>query len=935
MASGFRQGPPNPGETLELLALTLARPGEALARAGAVLAADPGPYEASIAYQAVGIVLREFGDLAAGIGQLRTALRLARQAGSLDREADVLATLGVALIYAGRTAPGLAALDKAVSSAAGPATGHALERRGIALWTVGRHREALEDLRRAVAIAHGASDTIWEARALTARGMVHLAMTAAGRADADFAAAERLFAATSQELERAYARHNRGLAAFRSGDLPAALAHFDEAAIRYRSLAVPVPDLSLDRCGALLAACLPGEALRDADAAARSLEASRGQATKRAELLLVAAGAALACADPHAARQRADAARRLFRSQRRPWWREHATFAVQQARYAAAELSPGLLRQAGRTAASLEALGSADAPRARLLAGRVALALDRPQAAQRHLTAAARSRHRRGPASARADGWLAEGLRAEAAGSPRRMLGACRRGFDLLDQHLLTLGATELRARATMQGAEFAALAQRHAVRSGRPRLLLHWSERWRATALAAAPVRPVDDRRLQADLTAVRDVTRRLDQARAQGKPAARLAREQLRLQAAVRERVMRTRGTGRRDGRGGREFSIVQLLDELGPARLVQIVEIDGDLRLLVCGGGRVRQFAAGRLADAAREIDYARLALSRLAHGRLPARPGSAPGLLAETGRRLESALLGPAAVRHLGSGPVVIVPPGKLHAVPWALLPSLRDRALSVAPAARAWLRARAAAPPGRRDLVLVRGPGLGPAASEVPALAAESAGRAKASGPFAGGGGSAAGGSAAGGSAAADDSAVGDGSAVAGGSAVADGIALDGVTVLADGTATAARVLEAIDGAWLVHIAAHGTFRADSPLFSSLCMDDGPLTVHDFERLRRAPYRLILPCCDSGLLAPVGADELLGLASTLVPLGTAGIVAAVAPVNDQAAACMMIRLHHGLRAGRTLSEALCLARGDLDGDPVQLATGMSFIALGAG
>jgi monoamine oxidase len=80
---------------------------------------------------------------------------------------------------------------------------------------------------------HGAGDAIWEARALTARGMVHLALNATGRADADFGAAECLFAATSQELERAYARHNRGLAAFRSGDLPAGLSHLDEAARRY------------------------------------------------------------------------------------------------------------------------------------------------------------------------------------------------------------------------------------------------------------------------------------------------------------------------------------------------------------------------------------------------------------------------------------------------------------------------------------------------------------------------------------------------------------------------------------------------------------------------------------------------------------------------------------------------------------------------------
>jgi CHAT domain-containing protein len=158
---------------------------------------------------------------------------------------------------------------------------------------------------------------------------------------------------------------------------------------------------------------------------------------------------------------------------------------------------------------------------------------------------------------------------------------------------------------------------------------------------------------------------------------------------------------------------------------------------------------------------------------------------------------------------------------------------------------------------------------------------------------------------------------------------------DDVTVLGGGTATAARVLHAIDGAGLVHIAAHGTFRADSPLFSSLRMDDGPLTVHDFERLRRAPYRLILSSCESGLLAPAGADELLGLTSTLVPLGTAGVVASVVRVNDKAAVELMLALHRRLRRGGTIGESLRDARHDLGGDPVQTAVGWSFIALGAG
>jgi CHAT domain-containing protein len=154
------------------------------------------------------------------------------------------------------------------------------------------------------------------------------------------------------------------------------------------------------------------------------------------------------------------------------------------------------------------------------------------------------------------------------------------------------------------------------------------------------------------------------------------------------------------------------------------------------------------------------------------------------------------------------------------------------------------------------------------------------------------------------------------------------------TILGDGRATAERVLQALDGVWLAHLAAHGTFRSDSPMFSSLRLDDGPLTVYDFERLRRAPYRLVLSSCESGLAKPVGADELLGLTSSLVPLGAAGILASVVPVNDAAAVPLMIAVHSHLRAGQPLAEAFASARTETDDDPVSVATASSFVALGA-
>jgi CHAT domain-containing protein len=157
---------------------------------------------------------------------------------------------------------------------------------------------------------------------------------------------------------------------------------------------------------------------------------------------------------------------------------------------------------------------------------------------------------------------------------------------------------------------------------------------------------------------------------------------------------------------------------------------------------------------------------------------------------------------------------------------------------------------------------------------------------------------------------------------------------DDVMVLTGAEATAEKVLHELDGAWLAHIAAHGVFRADSPLFSSLRMHDGPLTVYDFEQLHQAPYRLILSSCDSGALVPAGADELLGLVSSLLPLGTAGIIAAILPLNDQAVVPVMGSLHRHLRAGRTLAESLCEVRTELTSDPLQQATAVSLIALGA-
>jgi len=300
-----------------LLPLALSRPRDAIARGRGLLAGRPPPYEASVARQAVGIGLREVGEPASAIRELRAALRLARASGRRDREVDVLASLGATLTRAGRSRQGLAALDIGVRDSRGALAGRVLLRRADVLLVLGRYEESMADLRSAVTRLRRAGDAVLAARSLAYRGFVQLAIGATARADEDFAVAERLFLEQGQEFEYAQARHNRGLVAFARGDLPAALACLEEAGHRYQALDTPVPDLVIDRCAVLLTAGLASEALREADSAASRLEHTPGTAVKRAELMFVAAGAALANDDPGTARDRAEQARRMFRAQRR------------------------------------------------------------------------------------------------------------------------------------------------------------------------------------------------------------------------------------------------------------------------------------------------------------------------------------------------------------------------------------------------------------------------------------------------------------------------------------------------------------------------------------------------------------------------------------------------------------------------------------------
>lgn len=892
---------PDPGEVARVLDLATSDPRAALALTrGPTRGATTVPR--SVVRQAEGIALRELGRIEEAMLAGRIAVRTARAGADPDRLADAMASLGVTLVLAGRTRTGLATLRRAVAASDGPVAPRVRTRLGSVLELLDRPAEGMQELDVAVTDLRRRRDRVWEARALGNRAMCRLATAAPGaaaRADADLSRAVALFRAAGQLLDAAKAGHNRGLAAALAGDLPAALRLLDTAADSYAALDVDVPELAQDRCGVLVSAGLAEEALRLVEEAL----ARQPPPGLRVALLWSGALAALHAGDPGGATERAERTRTQARMLRRPAWEIRAAALVVRARITAGEVSPEVIGDGFRLAARLWRLDPSAASATELAAGRAALVGPAgPRLHSRALLTLARlaEARRSGTALTRTTAWLAEAvLRTEnpARGSVDR---ACTAGLSAVREHLATLGSAELRALGTSHGLELARLAASRAARRGDARALLRTAESWRAVAATPVSVLPPADPGPAAGMTALRDVGRRLVSARETGAPTATLLTDQTRLERLVRARTHSRSGAGGGPGPqavpGTAPMRVTELLTSLGDHVLLELVDVDGTLVAVLGCDGRVSCTVVGPVATAVAESRFARMALASVAHGRVRDLSGVAA--------RLGAALLGPAlpgpalpgpalpgpappgpALYRAGGWstgrPVVLVPPAALLTAPWGLVPGLSGVPLSVCPSAAAWVRSRRPARGG--PTVLVAGPGLPGATLEIAALAevATSA----------------------------------------------------GTRVLSGAGAGVRSVLAACDGAGLAHLAVHGVFRADSPMFSGLTLADGTLLIHDLETLAVAPDRVVLAACESADGAAVGADELLGIVSTLLRLGTRGVLAATGPLRDSAAVPVMTAVHRDLAGGADLPAALASARREAADDGVLAATAASLLAVG--
>lgn len=841
---------------------------------------ERNPAATSMAEQALGLAARELGEIDVAVRHLRSAVSGAERAGLATRAAEARVSLAPTLQYAGRPAAGLREADRAAGVLRGRSLARLQMQRSGMLARLGRFDEALALLGPAAVTFRRTADVVWEARLLNTRAILHAWRGAHEAGDRDFVRAGELFARLGDEVAAAHMLCNRAWLSGRKGDVPAALALYDRSEERLRELGVPFAVPLVDKCEVLLAVHLAAEARATAEAAARELAAG-GMASDVPEAQLKLAHAALLGGDHQAAATAAGRAAAAFARQDRPGWEAMARWVAVRARWESGRRTAATQRAAVASAEALTAAGQVvSALDARLVAAQIAL--QRRKVGEAEALLGATRPPRRAPAELRTRAWYAQALVHTAHGDGPGADRALRAGWRVLDEYRASLGATELRTSVSGHGQDLARLGVAQGLAAGRPDAVLRWVERGRGAALRLRPVRPPGDEAMASDLAALREVAAEL--AKAESPAAAdRLMGRQVALEEAIRRRARQAAGAGPVEG----VPTLAGLAAALGRRVLVEIVAVDGVLHALVLRDGRAVLRLLGPAPDADRELEQLRYSLRRLA-----LRRGSAASVEAAVAGarlaidRLEALLLAPLAA-DLGDRPLVISPPGRLHALAWSVLPSCHGRPVSVVPSAALWLKGQAAGAGSGRSaskVLLVAGPDLPHAVEEIDRLALE----------------------------------------------------YTGAAVLAGAGATAAAVGKRIARAGLAHVAAHGFFRSDNPLFSCLRLADGPFTVYDLEALSGAPPLLVLSACDSGLSAVRPGDELMGLASALFMMGTGALVASVGPVPDEATAPLMVDFHRRLRAGAEPSAALAGAGGPRQASPDPAwAAAASFVCFGAG
>ncbi len=107
----------------------------------------------------------------------------------------------------------------------------------------------------------------------------------------------------------------------------------------------------------------------------------------------------------------------------------------------------------------------------------------------------------------------------------------------------------------------------------------------------------------------------------------------------------------------------------------------------------------------------------------------------------------------------------------------------------------------------------------------------------------------------------------------------------------------------------IHLATHGLFRADNPIFSALKLADGWLTLQDLAALQHSAPLITLSACDTGRSEYSLIDPLADFYHSFFRAGAQSLVVSLWSLDDQAAIHTMSIFYQELQRGQSAYAAL--------------------------
>ncbi len=115
---------------------------------------------------------------------------------------------------------------------------------------------------------------------------------------------------------------------------------------------------------------------------------------------------------------------------------------------------------------------------------------------------------------------------------------------------------------------------------------------------------------------------------------------------------------------------------------------------------------------------------------------------------------------------------------------------------------------------------------------------------------------------------------------------------------------------------LLHVATHGFYRQDNPMFSGIRLGDGYLNLYDLYQMRLGAKLVTLSGCATGMNFVAAGDELLGLQRGLFCAGATTLLLSLWDVHDQSTALLMQHFYREYLRTGNMAGALQVAMRQL-------------------